>query len=68
MPDPSSAVTIRDVGLRDGLQVLTHVVPTAHKLEWLQAAHAAGLRQLEAGSFVPPRLLPQLADTAATRW
>lgn len=40
------------------------MVPTADKLQWLQAAHAAGLREIEVGSFVPARLLPQLADTA----
>jgi hydroxymethylglutaryl-CoA lyase len=39
-------------------------VPTAIKLEWLKALHAAGLREIEVGSFVPARLLPQLADTA----
>jgi hydroxymethylglutaryl-CoA lyase len=58
------AVTIREVGLRDGLQILPRVLPTAHKLEWLRAAHAAGLREIEVGSFVPARLMPQLADTA----
>lgn len=58
-------VTIRDVGLRDGLQILSRTVPTEHKLAWLRAAHAAGLRELEVGSFVPARLMPQLADTAA---
>jgi hydroxymethylglutaryl-CoA lyase len=57
-------VTVREVGLRDGLQILPRVLPTAHKLAWLRAAHAAGLRELEVGSFVPARLLPQLADTA----
>jgi hydroxymethylglutaryl-CoA lyase len=57
-------VTIREVGLRDGLQILPRVLPTAHKLEWLQAAHEAGLREIEVGSFVPPKLMPQLADTA----
>lgn len=57
-------VTVRDVGLRDGLQSIARVVPTADKLQWLQAAHAAGLREIEVGSFVPARLLPQLADTA----
>jgi hydroxymethylglutaryl-CoA lyase len=39
------------------------VLPTACKLEWLDGAHAAGLREAEVGSFVPVRLLPQLADT-----
>lgn len=58
------AVTLREVGLRDGLQILPRVVPTAHKLEWIRAAYDAGLRELEVGSFVPARLMPQLADTA----
>jgi hydroxymethylglutaryl-CoA lyase len=57
-------VVIREVGLRDGLQSIPRTLPTAHKLEWLRDAHAAGLREIEVGSFVPPRLLPQLADTA----
>jgi len=56
--------TVREVGLRDGLQSIARTLPTAIKLKWLQAAHAAGLREIEVGSFVPPRLLPQLADTA----
>jgi hydroxymethylglutaryl-CoA lyase len=62
--DSPTLVTIREVGLRDGLQSIARVVPTAHKIEWLRAAHAAGLREIEVGSFVPARLLPQLADTA----
>ncbi|HUG22495.1 hydroxymethylglutaryl-CoA lyase [Piscinibacter sp.] len=57
-------VTVREVGLRDGLQSITRTLPTEHKLAWLHAAHAAGLREIEVGSFVPARLLPQLADTA----
>ncbi len=59
-----NTVTVRDVGLRDGLQSMARTVPTATKLQWLRGAHAAGLRELEVGSFVPARLLPQLADTA----
>jgi hydroxymethylglutaryl-CoA lyase len=58
-------VVVREVGLRDGLQSIARTVPTAIKLDWLRAAHAAGLREIEVGSFVPARLLPQLADTAA---
>jgi hydroxymethylglutaryl-CoA lyase len=50
--------------LRDGLQSIGRVVPTATKLEWLRDAHAAGQRELEVGSFVPAHLMPQLADTA----
>lgn len=57
-------VTIREVGLRDGLQSIAAVMPTAHKLQWLRAAYDAGQREIEVGSFVPARLLPQLADTA----
>ena len=57
-------VNIREVGLRDGLQSIAAVMPTARKLEWLRLAHAAGQREIEVGSFVPARLLPQLADTA----
>lgn len=49
--------------MRDGLQSLPVVLPTAIKLEWLEAAYAAGQREIEVGSFVPARLLPQLADT-----
>lgn len=60
---PDRAV-IREVGLRDGLQSIATIVPTAHKMEWIREAHAAGQREIEVGSFVPARLLPQLADTA----
>jgi hydroxymethylglutaryl-CoA lyase len=59
-----ATITVREVGLRDGLQSIARTVPTAIKLEWLTALHAAGLREIEVGSFVPARLLPQLADTA----
>ncbi|MGK6307615.1 hydroxymethylglutaryl-CoA lyase [Variovorax sp. DT-64] len=58
------AAVIREVGLRDGLQSIATVLPTGHKREWIRAAHAAGQREIEVGSFVPARLLPQLADTA----
>jgi hydroxymethylglutaryl-CoA lyase len=57
-------VTVREVGLRDGLQAIARTVPTTIKRLWLQEAYDAGLREIEVGSFVPPRLLPQLADTA----
>ncbi|HET9046555.1 MAG TPA: hydroxymethylglutaryl-CoA lyase [Casimicrobiaceae bacterium] len=62
-PAPST-VALREVGLRDGLQSIARIVPTAQKLEWIRDAHAAGLREIEVGSYVPARLLPQLADTA----
>ena len=65
--NPSNAalprrVTIREVGLRDGLQSIARVLPTELKREWIRGAYDAGQRELEVTSFVPPRLLPQLAD------
>ena len=57
-------VVIREVGLRDGLQSIATVMPTQQKIEWIRAAYDAGQREIEVGSFVPARLLPQLADTA----
>ncbi len=63
MSHTRTPVILREVGLRDGLQILSRVVPTAHKLEWIRGAYDAGQREIEVGSFVPPRLLPQLADT-----
>ncbi|MET3823760.1 hydroxymethylglutaryl-CoA lyase [Burkholderia sp. PvR073] len=64
MPSFPPHVVIREVGLRDGLQSIQAVLPTARKLEWIAGAYAAGQREIEVGSFVPARLLPQLADTA----
>ena len=58
------AILISEVGPRDGLQSVKATMPTADKLRWISALHAAGLREIEVGSFVPARLLPQLADTA----
>lgn len=59
-----SRVVVREVGLRDGLQSLATTLPTAHKRAWICDAWCAGLHEIEVGSFVPARLLPQLADTA----
>jgi len=60
---PAHAV-IREVGLRDGLQSIATVLGTERKREWVRRAFEAGQREIEVGSFVPPHLLPQLADTA----
>ncbi len=60
---PARAI-IREVGLRDGLQSIATLLPTAQKQEWIRDAYACGQREIEVGSFVPPKLLPQLADTA----
>ena len=59
-----SKVTVREVGLRDGLQSIATIMPTERKLEWIRREYEAGVREIEVGSFVPARLLPQLADTA----
>ena len=64
MPSLPGRAIVREVGLRDGLQSITRTLPTAQKMAWIRAAYAAGLREIEVGSFVPARLLPQLADTA----
>jgi hydroxymethylglutaryl-CoA lyase len=50
--------------LRDGLQSIRTILPTEWKIAWIHDAYAAGMREIEVGSFVPARLLPQLADTA----
>lgn len=60
----SVEVLISEVGPRDGLQSVKSTMPTAAKLAWVDALHAAGLREIEVGSFVPARLLPQMADVA----
>ena len=57
-------VLISEVGPRDGLQSVKATMPTGHKLRWIDALHAAGVREIEVASFVPPRLLPQMADAA----
>ena len=61
---PAPDVLISEVGPRDGLQSVTQTMPTAAKKRWVDALAGAGLREIEVGSFVPARLLPQLADTA----
>ena len=57
-------VLISEVGPRDGLQSVQATMPTAHKFAWIDALHVAGLREIEVCSFVPARLLPQMADAA----
>ncbi|MGG5808936.1 hydroxymethylglutaryl-CoA lyase [Falsiroseomonas sp. CW058] len=57
-------VTVSEVGPRDGLQMVRKVVPTADKRRLISALHAAGLPEIEVASFVPPKLVPQMADAA----
>jgi len=64
MPSFPDRAVVREVGLRDGLQSIGTILPTERKKAWIRAAHAAGQREIEVGSFVPAKLLPQLADTA----
>jgi len=59
MPD----VHICEVGPRDGLQNAKHLMPTEAKKAWIRALARAGLREIEVGSFVPPKLIPAMADT-----
>jgi hydroxymethylglutaryl-CoA lyase len=55
-------VLIQEVGMRDGLQSLSSIMPTSEKKRWIDAAYAAGIRYMEVASFVPAKLLPQMAD------
>ena len=57
-------ILVSEVGPRDGLQSIERVMPLAAKQAWIAAEAAAGVREIEVGSFVPSGLLPQMADTA----
>ena len=59
-----TAILISEVGPRDGLQSIERIMSLAAKKAWIAAEAAAGVREIEVGSFVPPSLIPQLADTA----
>ncbi len=58
-------VRIYEVGPRDGLQNESVVLPTEAKLRYVELLLAAGLREIEATSFVSPKAIPQLADADA---
>ncbi len=57
-------IEISEVGPRDGLQSISTIMPTKDKIKWINALAAAGIPEIEVGSFVPAKVLPQLADTA----
>ncbi|CCE10178.1 conserved hypothetical protein [Bradyrhizobium sp. STM 3843] len=59
---PEGRVTLREVGLRDGLQLVKRFPSTAAKQRWLREEHAAGVRCFEVGSFLPAKTFPQFAD------
>lgn len=65
MHAPNPEVLISEVGPRDGLQSVSRTMASADKFRWIDALVAAGLREIEVGSFVPARLLPQMADASA---
>jgi len=55
-------VLVSEVGPRDGLQNTKQFMATDYKKKWISAAAAAGLREIEVCSFVPPKLIPQMVD------
>ena len=59
-----TSVRIVEVGPRDGLQNEASVVPLAAKVDLIEALAEAGLKTVESGSFVSPKWVPQMADTA----
>jgi hydroxymethylglutaryl-CoA lyase len=56
-------VHLCEVGPRDGLQNAKQLMPTEAKKAWISALAASGLNEIEVGSFVPPKLIPAMADT-----
>jgi hydroxymethylglutaryl-CoA lyase len=62
---PADRVTLREVGLRDGLQLVRQWPSSEAKRDWLRREHAAGVRHFELGSFLPAARFPQFADLPA---
>lgn len=61
---PDIDVLVSEVGPRDGLQSIKSIMPTEAKKAWIAAEAAAGVREIEVCSFVPAKILPQMADAA----
>ena len=59
---PSDRVVLREVGLRDGLQLVKKFPSTAAKQRWLRDEYGAGVRHFEVGSFLPAKTFPQFVD------
>jgi hydroxymethylglutaryl-CoA lyase len=59
---PGDRVSLREVGLRDGLQMVKTFPSTAAKQRWLREEYRAGVRHFEVGSFLPEKTFPQFAD------
>ena len=63
-PPMTTSILLSEVGPRDGLQSVNKIMPTAAKRVWIDALVAAGIQEIEVASFVPARMLPQMADAA----
>ncbi|QWG13317.1 hydroxymethylglutaryl-CoA lyase [Bradyrhizobium sediminis] len=59
---PDNRVSLREVGLRDGLQLVKTFPSTAAKQRWIRDEYGAGVRHFEVGSFLPAKTFPQFAD------
>ena len=59
---PEGRVILREVGLRDGLQLVKKIPSTAAKQRWVREEYGAGVRHFEVGSFLPAKTFPQFAD------
>ena len=60
----SDKARVREVGLRDGLQLVKSILPTDIKIEWCQLQAACGFTEIEVTSFVPHKIIPQFADAS----
>src|SRR6201990_1980360 len=59
---PDNKIILREVGLRDGLQLVKTFPSTDAKRRWIREEYAAGVRHFEVGSFLPARTFPQFVD------
>jgi hydroxymethylglutaryl-CoA lyase len=59
---PNNRVSLREVGLRDGLQLVKKFPSTSAKQRWVRDEYAAGVRHFEVGSFLPAKTFPQFID------
>ena len=55
-------IYLEEQGLRDGLQTMVEIIPTSVKLRWIEQLESAGVKRIQIGSFVHPKLVPQMAD------
>lgn len=60
----NKAIRIYEVGPRDGIQVMQHIVDTDLKVKLIESLVKANLKDIEVGSFVHPKLVPNMADSA----